>query len=597
MNSQIITREAVRQVLSDYWFQLKTYWKWALIGFLLPAVGTTLIFFIPPLIVARLINIFITQGAISFDSAKGYLVLFGSLWLLGELFWRVGMHFLFKLQARAYSNLGQLAFERLTSRDYSFYADNFVGSLTKKGLAFSRSFEIFTDTLNYNVFSDLIPMIFGLVVLWLYSPWIPLLLIAALLSVIGIALPIIRKRSRLVALRHDASSKVAARLSDSMTNVLSIKSFATEKQELQIFKKYVDTFSLAYKKAADYHNLRLDTLISPLYVATNIFGLIAAIFFTQHLGLAAGTIVVVFSYYAHITRTFWEINRVYRNIESSISEAAEFTQLFITAPAIQDAPNAADLMTTHANIRFDRIHFSYNDQTNHESFLLKNFTLDIKAKQKIGLVGPSGGGKTTITKLILRFIDTHKGTILIDGQNIKEVTQNSLRKAIAYVPQEPLLFHRTLLENIAYGNEKATKKEIIAIAKLARADEFIEKLPHGYQTYVGERGIKLSSGQKQRIAIARALLKSAPILVLDEATSALDSESEKYIQEGLLELLKNKTAIVIAHRLSTIKQLDRIIVLDNGKIVQDGKHSTLIHEKGLYAKLWRHQSGDFLKDE
>ena len=596
MADQIITREAVRQVLRDYWLQYRTYLRWALPGFLLPAVGTIFVFFIPPLIVARVINVFVKQGTVSLGAVKNYIILFAVLWLLGELLWRIGMHYIIKLEAKGYSNLGRLSFRRVIARDYEFYTENFVGSLTKKGLAFSRSFEIFTDTLNFNVISDLIPMLFALVVLWRYSPWIPLLLIVALTTVVGVTLPIIRRRSRLVALRHDASSKVAGRLSDSMTNILAIKSFANEKEELRIFGNYVDDFSRKYKKAADYHNQRFDTVVSPLYVATNVFGLMAAIFFTKQLGLQAGTIVVVFSYYSQLTRMFWEINRVYRNIESSISEAAEFTQLFVDAPKIQDAPHARDLTLTNAGIRFDHVNFAYHGTHAKAKLFLDDFSLDIIGKQKVGLVGPSGGGKTTMTKLLLRFIDTQGGTIALDGQDIKKVTQDSLRDSIAYVPQEPLLFHRTLAENIAYGNDKATEREIIAAAKLAHAHEFIKKLPDGYQTFVGERGIKLSSGQKQRVAIARALLKKAPILVLDEATSALDSESERYIQEGLLELLKSRTALVIAHRLSTIKFLDRIIVLDQGRIVQDGTHAELIHQQGIYAKLWQHQSGGFLED-
>lgn len=248
------------------------------------------------------------------------------------------------------------------------------------------------------------------------------------------------------------------------------------------------------------------------------------------------------------------------------------------------------------DIQFNDVDFRYSGEGSDENSFLSDFDFYIKGNQKIGLVGPSGGGKTTITKLLLRFIDLQAGSITIDGQDISKVTQSSLRKAIAYVPQEPLLFHRTLFENIAYGDEKATKKDVIRVAKLAHADEFISKSPQGYQTLVGERGVKLSGGQRQRIAIARAILKNSPILVLDEATSSLDSESEKYIQEGLWELMKNKTALVIAHRLSTIKHLDRIIVLDHGKIVQDGTHNELIRKDGIYAKLWSHQSGEFLRD-
>jgi ATP-binding cassette subfamily B protein len=258
-----------------------------------------------------------------------------------------------------------------------------------------------------------------------------------------------------------------------------------------------------------------------------------------------------------------------------------------------DAKNAVSISVRESTISFKDVGFGYSSEA--PSFL-SSFNLNIKANEKIGLVGPSGGGKTTITKLLLRFIDVNSGSISIDGQDISKVTQSSLRSSISYVPQEPLLFHRSLFENIAYGKKDASLEEVIAVSKIAHAHDFIKTLPNGYETMVGERGIKLSGGQRQRVAIARALLKQAPFLILDEATSSLDSESEKFIQDGLRELMKDKTALVIAHRLSTIKHLDRIIVLDDGKIVQEGTHSDLIKQKGLYSKLWSHQSGEYLTE-
>ncbi|HRV76225.1 MAG TPA: ATP-binding cassette domain-containing protein, partial [Candidatus Saccharimonadales bacterium] len=231
-----------------------------------------------------------------------------------------------------------------------------------------------------------------------------------------------------------------------------------------------------------------------------------------------------------------------------------------------------------------------------EQHLFKNLSLTIKPGEKIGLVGPSGGGKSTLLKLILRFYDIDSGAVKIDGINVKDVIQSKLRQQIAYVPQDPALFHRSIAENIGYSKPNAKLKEVKAAAKQAYVDEFIESLPDGYDTLVGERGVKLSGGQRQRVAIARAILKDAPILLLDEATSALDSESESYIQKSLEKLMKDRTTVVVAHRLSTIRKMDRIIVVDKGRVVDSGPHDQLLKSSPLYKKLWSHQSGGLLQD-
>ncbi len=283
-------------------------------------------------------------------------------------------------------------------------------------------------------------------------------------------------------------------------------------------------------------------------------------------------------------------------MEEALADSAEMSEVITRPPLVTDSMSPEPLKIKKGAITFNDVTFRYED-SNQDEQLFKELSLKIPHGQKVGLVGPSGGGKTTLTKLLLRFMDIQSGTILIDQQNIAAITQDDLRSSVAYVPQEPLLFHRSIKENIAYGDLTATQEEIIQAATLAHAHEFIEKLPQGYDTLVGERGVKLSGGEKQRVAIARAMLKKAPVLVLDEATSALDSKSEKAIVSALDNLMKGRTTIVIAHRLSTIRKLDRILVLKDGKISEDGSHEDLLAQKGMYSELWNHQSGEFLTED
>ena len=388
------------------------------------------------------------------------------------------------------------------------------------------------------------------------------------------------------------SNKRTGQLSDAITNIISVKSYASEKYEHKRFEKWqreVFDSSYAVLKADTKRNYCFDTifwLINALIVFLMLFG-------QGGFGLTLATLILVVNYSSTLMNDLWNVHSIFKTMNRIFGDASEMTEILDTPDDVVDSDNAKDLVLTDAEILFDKIEFRHEKA---KKSIFEDFTLRISPGERVGLVGVSGSGKTTLTKLLLRFADVKKGAIYIDGQDIRDVTQKTLREAIAYVPQESSLFHRSVYDNIAYGRPGATEEEVYEAARLANADEFIAGLPDGYDTMVGERGVKLSGGQRQRIAIARAILKDAPILVLDEATSALDSESEALIQEALANLMEGRTSIVVAHRLSTIAGLDSIVVLDNGKIVERGTHAELLKNGGEYAKLWGRQSGAFLDE-
>ena len=312
-----------------------------------------------------------------------------------------------------------------------------------------------------------------------------------------------------------------------------------------------------------------------------------------HANIAA--VFLIFSYTSSIASQLFQFsNSALRSYNRAIGDAGDMVAILAKKPEIIDPLTPEKVRIGRGDITFKDVTFCHDGS---DEAIFSNLSIHIKPGEKVGLVGHSGSGKTTFTRLLLRFSDIEAGDILIDGQNIAAITQDDLRRHIAYVPQEPLMFHRSIRENISYGDPSASDAAVEAVAKIAHAHEFITGLPQQYDTLVGERGIKLSGGQRQRIAIARALLKNAPILVLDEATSALDSESEVLIQDALWRLMEGRTALVIAHRLSTIQKMDRIVVMDNGRVAESGSHKELLAKKnGIYAKLWSHQSGGFMDE-
>lgn len=392
-----------------------------------------------------------------------------------------------------------------------------------------------------------------------------------------------------------AESRRTGQLADTITNIQAVKSFASEAGETELMQSRVD----------EVHNRSIDTMRIAMrqelvtgFVqrSINVSVIVISILLAVSGRVDVGVIYLSLNFTMGLMRRLWDLNNTFRQFTRVFGDAHDMAEILQIEPEVADPANAKPFSAKKGVVDFDNVTFWYPEQTIKES-LFANFSLHIKNGEKIGLVGPSGGGKTSITKLLLRFMDIQKGSITIDGHKVSDMTQDDLRRSITYVPQEPLLFHRTIRENIAYGHSRTSDAEIVEAARKAHAHEFITGLPDGYETLVGERGVKLSGGQKQRIAVARAMLKEAPIVVLDEATSALDSESEAAIQAAFKELLKHKTAVVIAHRLSTIQNMDRIVVLDKGKVVEEGSHDQLKNKKGgLYARLWNHQSGGFIQE-
>lgn len=584
------TTGIVRRVMKAYNKEIIRAWRYTLPIGISVVVGTILIFYVPPLIIADIIG---NQTAITLSNGWFYLLLFGISWLGGELLWRLAFHIMAKFESQTLKRLYQQTLSELVYKDLSFFSDRFAGSITKNILAYARRFEGYFDTLAFGVFSQVGPILFGLVVLTIISPLLSITLVSALAIVIFFVRPLIIRRSKLVKLREDKHAEMSGHVSDVISNISAVRAFGAEKRELHIHEEHASEYAKRAYDSWHYHNTRIDMLISPFYVAINVLALAIVMSMTIDAGSKA-TLFLAFNYFMNISRFMWEFNGIYRRLEDALTDAALFVE-YTTVPAkIVDAPQAHSLSVPHGKIAFESVDFSH--QQDGYDGLFTDFDLTVQPGERIGLVGHSGAGKSTLVNLLLRFTDVDNGSITIDDQDIRKVTQESLHNQIAYVPQEPALFHRSLRENISYGKPDASEDEIMLAAKRAHAWEFIKDLPEGFDTLVGERGVKLSGGQRQRIAIARAILKDAPILVLDEATSALDSESEKLIQDALAKLMKNRTSIVIAHRLSTIAKLDRIIVLENGTIIEDGTHKELLEQNGTYAELWSHQSGGFIEE-
>ncbi|MET9469786.1 ABC transporter ATP-binding protein [Streptomyces sp. NPDC006544] len=588
-------RGPVLLALRYYGRELLRLRRWTAPAMLLPALGNIGINYIAPLVVAKLV------GRISGQSGTGaghgigpmlpYVLGFAGALLLGELLWRVGLHCLNRLDALGIERMYVVGMDELFAKDAAFFHENFAGSLTKRVLSFASRFEEFVDTLTFSVVGSLVPLLFGSVVLWQYEP----LLVVGLLALIALTglcvAPLIRRRQALVGRREEAIARVSGHVADSLMNMETVRAFAAEKREAAEHRSRVAESRRLTLRSWDYGNLRIDTLVAPMSVLTNALGLLLAITLGggEH-GVEA--IVVAFAYYSNATRIMFEFNQIYRRLESAMTEAAQFTELLLTPPGVLDPESPEPLRPQGAEVRFERVTFAHAGAKP----LFDSLDLDVSSGTKIGLVGRSGGGKTTLTRLLLRMTDIDGGRILIGGQDISRLSQADLRSQISYVPQDPAMFHRTLRENIAFARPDATDAEVRRAAEAAHVTEFADGLPDGFGTMVGERGIKLSGGQRQRVALARAILRDAPILLLDEATSALDSESEILVQEALWRLMEGRTALVVAHRLSTVAGMDRLVVLDRGRIVEQGTHQELLTAEGAYAKLWQHQSGGFLED-
>ncbi|WP_025577866.1 ABC transporter ATP-binding protein, partial [Vibrio parahaemolyticus] len=486
-----------------------------------------------------------------------------------------------------------LAHRYLLNQSLNFYQDDFAGRVATKVMQTSLAVRE-TVMKSMDVFVYVTVYFTSMVVMLAAADWrLMIPMIVWLLVYIAIQIYFVPKLKDVASEQADARSTMTGRIVDSYTNIQTVKLFSHSQRETQYAEQGMKGFLNTV-----YRQMRLVTGFDVAVEISNyilVFSVAAlSIYLWLDSAISVGAIAIAVSLALRVNGMsmwiMWEVGALFENMGTVVDGMKTLSKPI----DIQDKPNAKDLVVSQGGIQFDNVSFHYGENKG----VINHLNLDIKPGEKVGLVGRSGAGKSTLVNLLLRFHDVEEGSIKIDGQNIADVTQDSLRSKIGMVTQDTSLLHRSIRDNILYGNPTASEEELLKATKQAHAHEFIETLTDpfgnvGYDAQVGERGVKLSGGQRQRIAISRVLLKDAPLLVLDEATSALDSEVEAAIQESLNELMQGKTVIAIAHRLSTIAQMDRLIVLDKGNVVEQGSHQELIAHNGIYAQLWAHQTGGF----
>jgi len=581
-----------KRTIRFFWKHIKNY-KFSVLFLILGVIIATVAELVAPYFYKLFLDLLVetSDRSQSFNQLVIIITAICGINLISWAAWRITILFVnIKFQAKVMGNISNECFEVMHNHSYNFFTNNFSGSLVRKINRIVRAFESIME----RIYFDLIPIILKItiifVVLFYIQPILGIVMIVWTILFCLFNLFCIKYRWKFDISKAKADTKTTARLADTITNAVTIKLFAGFKYEISKYAKIIGDWM---KKTQD--SWRVNEYIQAVQhfamIVLEFIVFIVVIIYWEKGVLTAGDFIWIQAYILTLFERIWGFGRVIQEFLRDFADAEEMIEIIYKDKEIKDKINAKELAITRGKIDFQKVNFFYDKKVK----IINSLTLKIKPGEKIALVGPSGGGKTTVAKLILRFFDIQKGTIKIDDQNITDVTQESLRSKISLVPQDPILFHRSLMENIKYGCRNATKEEVIAASKMAKCHDFIIKLPKGYDTFVGERGIKLSGGERQRVAIARAILANNPILILDEATSSLDSESESLIQQALNNLMKNKTTLIIAHRLSTIMKADRIIVFKDGKIAEEGIHSDLIlKESGLYKRLWDLQSGGYL---
>ena len=583
-----------KEILRLFWQVSVPYRRRRNLAILFAITTIVISIFVGPLVIAELLNIIQYNQLQTANNLWTLIVLYGVSELCSTVIgWRLVLYLVWTFETALQRDLHSRCFSKLTNQTMFFHANKFGGSLVSQTNKLNGAVERFWDTIFWSILPLVISLAGSIIILstliWQYALFLFIFSIIFSIAVYFGSRPM----AKLSEKEAKASNKVSGQLADMVSNILAVKSSGAESLEQKRFSKTVGSWrsaSLGTMRGF----LKVSTVYSTINTIIKIGAIAFAVYAAQHNLVSVASVYLIITYTGSVAHELWNMNGIMRSYNRIIGDAHEMVEILKTPTTLVDRSDKK-LKIKRGGIVMDNVTFTHDEGQG--DTLFHNFSLNIQPGEKIGLVGSSGSGKTTLTKLLLRFSDIDSGKITIDSQDIAEVTQASLREQIAYVPQEPLLFHRSVRENIAYSRPDATDAEIEKAAKKAGAYDFIVKLQDGFDTLVGERGVKLSGGQRQRIAIARAILKDAPILVLDEATSALDSESEALIQKSLETLMKNRTSIVIAHRLSTIAKLDRIIVLENGRIVEDGSHDQLLAKKrGVYAKLWARQSGGFIEE-
>ncbi|MBG7600917.1 MAG: ABC transporter ATP-binding protein [Gammaproteobacteria bacterium] len=508
--------------------------------------------------------------------------------------WRVLEFGIIPLEGGGVNLLEKRCFDVLKRQKFNFFENRFAGSLIKQANRFSRSFEIIMDWFLFQFVQNLIAITISFVIFYHQQREFAFYFLVWIVLFLSWSVGFSMWKLKFDKAVSEADSKVGGAYSDAISNIFIVKSFAMEAREQHQIDQASD---VVYKKKKIAWILMFVSFAVQGILTFSIELLLVYLMIQKWKGgdFQVGEFVLFQSILLLLIHRLWDFGRNFRSFFTALADASEMAEIIEMDDFEADSIDARPIDIERGDIRFENLSFNYAGLDEKCSGLFKKFSLHIKAGEKIALVGHSGSGKTSLTKLLFRFFEPQSGRISFDGYDARDFTLASLRRQISLVPQQPELFHRSVRDNITLG-EEVSEERLLQVAEKSRSFEFIRSFPLQFETMVGERGVKLSGGEKQRIAIARAFLEDAPIVVLDEATSALDSLTEKQIQVAIFELIEHRTAIVIAHRLSTILRMDRIIVLEDGRIIEQGTHQQLLARQGKYAAMWQHQSGDFLAE-